>query len=332
LTLARWRSGIGHRPQALDHVVTKRRWIEHLGFGTVAEHERTKRVGVGRRKRQHDPAVIPHAFARDAGDVPLGEQRGLGRERNVGDGQTGGVPRRRLHVFDRDEPLGRIDPGARLREVGRHARQTEGPDRVAFPVVSHEVPPSRTEHDAECVDGPIRRRALCRAVAEAHGVPVTRGAGGGHQSILVRVRLHRQRTARGTGEDAAVDPVDQLANAGDGIRRRRSALCGQIEGRDLLGREGDVGQVVAVFADRIALLDIPDVGARHLQRHAIRAKHVLVALELALDRVEVVALVGLEGLSDLLERERCRCLEQQSHEVQQALERLHRVLVRHRAR
>jgi hypothetical protein len=145
-----------------------------------------------------------------------------------------------------------------------------------------------------------------------------------------RVRAGDEWPRPGAGEDSAVGPVEQLADALGGRGLLRGALGGDEQRSDFLGRERDLRQVVPLLGDRVPLLDVPDVGGLHLERDAVLAEDVLVALELPLGRVEIVAAVGREDPADLLEGHGMVGLEEQADQVEEPLERFHPVVARHR--
>ena len=93
----------------------------------------------------------------------------------------------------------------------------------------------------------------------------------------------------------------------------------------LLVRERDLGKVVILLYDLVALLDLPGIGGDQFDRHADVSKDVLVAFEHPLGRRRILLLVGLDAFADLLEREGAASREHQGREVHQPFERVHPV-------
>ena len=172
----------------------------------------------------------------------------------------------------------------------------------------------------ERVHRAVRAFAARGPVGEAHAASLRHGFGGAGQ---VRVGLAAERRRAQARQDPAVGAREQLA---DGLLGRDVAgrTDRDEQRRELLGRERDVGEVVAVLVDRVPVLDVPGVRRDHLDRHADVAQDVLVALEHPLGGGGVLVPVPLGQLApDLVERERRPGLEQQGDEVHQAFERVH---------
>jgi hypothetical protein len=98
---------------------------------------------------------------------------------------------------------------------------------------------------------------------------------------------------------------------------------GHEQRRGLLGREGDVGELVPLALDAVSLLHVPRFGGRDLERDPDLPQHVLVALELSLRALAVALVVGAQRLADLLERQWAAGLQEQGDEIDQPFERVH---------
>src|SRR5439155_1531213 len=77
------------------------------------------------------------------------------------------------------------------------------------------------------------------------------------------------------GQRARLDPGLELAHRLLRVALGAGGLRRDEQRRDLLLRELDVGEVVAVLRNAVALVDDPGVGRAHLHRHAEVAEHVL---------------------------------------------------------
>jgi len=109
-----------------------------------------------------------------------------------------------------------------------------------------------------------------------------------------------------------------------------AAALGRDQQRDeLAGLELDLRKVVLVLGDHIALLGAPYVYVDELQRHSVLAEDVFVPFEHALGAIRIGLPVRLQDAADLLEGERLGRLEEESDEIQQALERLRAVPLPH---
>jgi hypothetical protein len=89
-----------------------------------------------------------------------------------------------------------------------------------------------------------------------------------------------------------------------------------VQGRELVGAQARIAQVVPVLGDAVAVHHGEDAGdVLHLERHAHGPQVVLVALERA---PEGVGLVGVhpQPIADLERGQWARGLEQQRREVQ----------------
>jgi hypothetical protein len=147
------------------------------------------------------------------------------------------------------------------------------------------------EHDPIRVDLAVGRRALRRPVAETDAAAGAGGVRRRDHAGAPRVGAGDERSRLGAREHAAVGPVEQLADTPGGGGLLGGALGGDEQRRHLLGGERDLGKVVPLLRDRVPLLDVPDVRRLHLEGDPVLAQHVLVALELALRGVEVLAAV-----------------------------------------
>ena len=189
---------------------------------------------------------------------------------------------------------------------------------------------ARAEHHRPGVDVAVARPPLRRAVRE--GDPAERLGRLGHRvdQVAPRVGPGGERSPAQAGQHASVGPVQELAGSALRCLVLAPALRGH-EQRDQLTRlELDLGEVVLLLRDHVALLRPPDVDVHELEGHAVLAEHVLVALEHPLRAVRVGLSVRLQDLPDLLEREGPRGLEEEADEVQQALEWLRAVALPHR--
>ena len=91
----------------------------------------------------------------------------------------------------------------------------------------------------------------------------------------------------------------------------------------LVGGEAHLREVVLVLRDAVALLHLPSVGRRQLDRYAHVAEGVLVPLEHALGRCHVALLVGGHQRPDLFEGERPPGFQEEGNQIDQALQWMH---------
>ena len=160
-------------------------------------------------------------------------------------------------------------------------------------------PRARTPCPATCGTRSRSRRRCWAAAATASTSAAPRVGSGG------------ERSSGEPRQHASVGPVEQLADGALGGGVLVTALRRHQQRSELLRRERDLREVVRVLGDQVALLAAPGVDVDELEGHAEVAQEVLVALEHALGRVDLLLAVGLERLADLFERERGSGLEQQ---------------------
>src|SRR4029078_12242784 len=104
---------------------------------------------------------------------------------------------------------------------------------------------------------PLEAGPLCRPIAETQASALARGVGCRQQPPLIGVGLHGEWTTGRTGEEPALRAVEELAHPLRRVRGLGAALSGEVERGDLLGREPDLRQVVALLPDDVPLLDVP---------------------------------------------------------------------------
>src|SRR6266511_4273075 len=261
----------------------------HAGVATEGQDPGDEGVALARRDVDLDPTFLASLQHLGAGDIP---------DRPPGDLRTEGHPRpsRRLP----QSPRARLQQGGGVESIrgrGRwsdllhrreEAREPEGPNLTSGSIQSSQVPVTAPKHQRVGVHFSESGFALRGAVPKPNRPPPGQRIGHGAQMWSGRVRSGGGGSFGHGRQDVGLCAGGELLECKLGIAALPRSMGRHEQGPYLVGGEADLGQVVLVLGDAVALLHFPGVGRGQLYGYAHFPEGVLVPLEHPLGRHQVL--------------------------------------------